>query len=132
MELKLVRTDFTEDSTIGELYVDGQFECYILEDTVRDSKIYGKTAIPYGTYDIKITFSPRFKRHLPILVDVPNYQGVRIHVGNYSKDTEGCLLPGRTKGKDFVGSSRAAFNKLYGKMVYADQHGEKLTIEITK
>lgn len=130
MNLKLIRKDFTEESTIGELYVDGEFECFILEDTVRDTKIYGKTAIPYGVYDIKITHSPRFKRHLPLLLNVPNYQGVRIHVGNYPKDTEGCLLPGKTKGKDFVGNSKIAFNELYRKMVRATERGETLSIEI--
>lgn len=130
MNLKLIRKDFTEESTIGELYVDGEFECFILEDTVRDTKIYGKTAIPYGVYDIKITHSPRFKRHLPLLLNVPNYQGVRIHVGNYPKDTEGCLLPGKTKGKDFVGNSKTAFNELYRKMVRATERGETLSIEI--
>lgn len=130
MKLKLVRTDLTENSTIGELYIDGQFECYILEDTVRNEKIAGKTAIPYGTYDVAITYSPRFTRYLPLLLNVPNYSGIRIHKGNYPKDTEGCLLPGRKKSKDAVLESALAFDRLYPKLVYANQHGDKITIEI--
>lgn len=94
IKLRLERRIFTDDVTIGELYVNNEFMCYVLEDAVRPAKIYGKTAIPRGSYRIELTHSPRFRTHLPILLSVPNYVGVRIHAGNTHLDTEGCLLVG--------------------------------------
>ena len=90
MELTLTRTDFTNDSTIGELSVNGKFECFTLEDKVRPVKIKGMTAIPAGAYEVVINFSERFQRPLPLLLNVPNFDGIRIHAGNTAKDTEGC------------------------------------------
>jgi hypothetical protein len=141
MELLLKRTTFTEESTIGELYVDGKFECYILEDKdrgllssmslkeIQEKKVYAKTAIPKGRYLVANTFSPRFEKYLPLVLNVPGYAGIRIHPGNYAKDTEGCLLPGVTKGKDFVGSSRIAFNNLF-KKIRAAEKKEKINLTI--
>jgi hypothetical protein len=116
MRLELKRTDFTDKSTIGELSIDGEFFCYTLEDVVREEKIFGETAIPAGTYKIEITFSPHFQRDLPHLIDVPNYEGVRIHPGNKAADTEGCILVGSTKSTDFIGNSRVTFELLYEKL----------------
>jgi hypothetical protein len=132
MKLRLVRTDLLDSETIGELYVDDKFECYTLEDVVRDTgvKVAGETAIPYGVYDISITYSPRFGRYLPLLLSVPNFSGVRIHAGNTHKDTEGCILLGTAKGTNSIQNSRVAFAKLYNKMVYALQHGDKISIII--
>jgi len=129
MELKLVRKEFTDDSTIGEFFVNGKFECFTLEDKVRPVKIKGMTAIPTGAYEIVITFSERFKRLLPLFLNVPNFDGVRIHAGNTSKDTEGCILVGQTKKKDFVGNSKAAFEALFKKLQAAAKK-EKIFIEI--
>jgi len=112
MKLKVVREEFTKNSTIGSLYIDGTFFCYTLEDVVRAEKIYGETAIPYGEYRVILSYSNRFKKILPEVLNVPNYSGVRIHAGNTKKDTHGCPLVGLTKSKDFVGMSRVAFNKL--------------------
>jgi len=115
MVLKLIRNTFTPQSTIGDLYADGVFLCHCLEDVVRpvdEPKVYGKTAIPYGRYRVVLTMSNRFKVILPLLVDVPGFAGVRIHSGNTAADTDGCLLPGLSKGVDFVGNSRAAMAKL--------------------
>ena len=92
MELRVERTDFSETSTIGKLYVDDQFECYTLEDKVRPVKIKGKTAIPAGRYEVIVNFSQRFGRMLPLFLNVPNFEGVRIHPGNTAADTEGCIL----------------------------------------
>jgi hypothetical protein len=125
MKLTLKREPSTTKSTPGKLYVDGVFECYTLEDVVRPSKIYGETAIPAGTYKVIISMSNRFKRLLPLLLNVPNYEGIRIHPGNTDKDTEGCILPGVTRSVDFVGNSRVAFDALFAKMQKAD------SIEIT-
>lgn len=130
MELQVKRTDFTDNSTIGELSVNGQFECYTLEDKVRPVKIAGKTAIPAGRYEVIIDFSQRFGRLLPLLLNVPNFEGVRIHPGNAAADTEGCILVGEEKSQDFVGQSRAAFDRLFAKLSAAAEK-EKNYLEIS-
>ena len=116
MLLQVLRKTFTEESTIGELLVDGQFECFTLEDMVRPDKIFGETAIPDGSYRVVVTMSPKFGRRLPLLVDVPGYTGVRIHPGNTKRDTLGCLLVGRGKAKDAISGSRLAFGTLFAKI----------------
>lgn len=120
MNLELKRLIKTENSTIGTLSIDGIFECYTLEDVERAVKIKNETAIPKGTYQVKITPSNRFKRDLPLLLNVPGYEGIRIHSGNTNHDTEGCILVGTTKTKDFIGNSRVAFEKLFKKLQKAD------------
>ncbi len=129
MELQIKRTDFSEECTIGELSLNGVFECYTLEDKVRPVKIAGKTAIPSGRYEVIINFSQRFQKQLPLLLNVPNYEGVRIHSGNTAADTEGCVLVGETKTDNFVGESRWAFNRLFEKMKVASET-EKIFLEI--
>lgn len=134
MKLHLARRWYTGKSTIGELYVDGSGrECFILEDTVREEgpKVYGRTAIPAGSYRVIITPSPRFRRELPLLVNVPGFEGIRIHIGNKPEDTEGCLLPGKTRSTDWVGSSRAAFDPLFEKIRTALLAGKRVEITIT-
>ena len=128
MELELVRKHRTANTTIGELTIDGVFECFVLEDRDRGLnssmtiselkaiKVHGSTAIPEGRYEMVISFSNRFKKMLPLLQNVPAYEGIRIHPGNVAADTEGCLLPGRNKGTDTVTSSRIAFNALFNKI----------------
>ena len=103
MKLTLARRIFTTQSTIGELAVDGNFECFTLEDPVRPKKIRSVTAIPAGTYTVAITFSPRFGTELPLLLDVPEFEGIRIHPGNTATDTEGCLLVGKSRAIDTIG-----------------------------
>lgn len=117
MELVLQRQKSFAGATLGELSIDGVFLCWTLEDEVRDHKIPGKTAIPAGRYEIDVTMSPRFKRRLPLLKDVPHYTGVRIHSGNTSADTEGCILVGRTiVGAAVLGESRLALDDLLAKL----------------
>lgn len=116
MKLVLEREPSTVHSTPGRLFVDGVFECFTLEDVVRPAKVYGQTAVPPGSYRVVLTMSPRFKRVLPLLLEVPDFTGVRIHPGNTDKDTEGCVLVGQTRSRDFVGNSRAAFNTLFTKL----------------
>ena len=125
MNLTLYRKWFTDISTTGVLFIDDAFFCYTLEDAVREQKVYGKTAIPYGKYEVVITYSPRFQKNMPLLLNVPNYEGVRIHTGNTARDTEGCILVGKSKGYDFIGGSRNAFNELMERI-----KGQKLTLEI--
>lgn len=121
MKIEVKRLYKTENSTIGELKIDGKFECYTLEDKERDVKIKCETAIPKGTYKVIINQSNRFKKLLPLLLSVPNFEGVRIHPGNTNHDTEGCILVGRTKSKDFIGQSRKAFESLFAKMKEAKE-----------
>lgn len=130
MELKLIRKIFTDDSTIGELYINGSFFCYTLEDKVRPVKIKNITAIPAGRYEVIINWSDRFKMLMPLLLNVLNYEGVRIHWGNYSKDTDGCVLLGETKGVNFIGQSKSAFAKFMAKLKSCAK-SEKVWITIT-
>ena len=134
MKLTLIRQDLNNACTIGELFVDGQHECWTLEDVVRPDgvKVFGETAIPFGTYNVDITPSPRFKRDLPLLVGVDNFVGIRIHPGNTASDTEGCILVGQGKGQNCILSSRAAFDVLFPKLQAAKKAGEPITITVTK
>ena len=126
MLITIKRLYKTDNSTIGELLIDGVFECFTLEDKERDIKIKGETAIPKGTYKVIINESNRFKRLLPLLIDVPNFEGVRIHSGNSNHDTEGCILVGQTRNKNYIGQSRKAFEKLFAKM----QKAKTITLTI--
>lgn len=116
MKIYIKRLHKTKNSTIGEMTIDGKFECYTLEDIERDIKIKSETAIPKGTYKVIINKSNRFKRLLPLLLNVKNFEGVRIHSGNSNHDTEGCILVGRTRSVDYIGQSRKAFDSLFKKM----------------
>jgi hypothetical protein len=131
VNLRLMRRWLTEDSTIGDLYIDDKWECFVLEDTIQDGpKIFGKTAIPEGEYEIKITWSPRFQKLLPQIMDVPGFEGIRIHPGNTSSDTDGCLLVGQTRGDNWIGRSRSAFALLFAKLQTAAQAGIPISITI--
>lgn len=131
MELVLRREPSTERCTHGELFVNGKFECVTLEDPVRDHKIPGVTAIAAGRYEIVINWSMRFKRFLPLLLNVANFIGIRIHSGNRPEDTEGCILVGERKGKTdcTIVNSRIAFNRLFGKLYRASKK-EKIWITV--
>jgi hypothetical protein len=131
MQIKVIRKEYSTKSTIGELYIDNRFECFTLEDRIRAQKVPGTTAIPVGNYEVGVTWSNRFKRPLPLLMNVPNYEGVRIHTGNTDENTEGCLLVGKTKRPDFVGGSKLAFDALFTKIQEAAQR-EKVFLEIVQ
>lgn len=129
IELKLERFFFGETYTVGRLFIDGKYFCDTLEDRYRDldseKKIYGETAIPEGIYEVRVTWSPRFKRNLPLLFGVPNFEGIRIHRGNYAKDTHGCILVGENKIKGGVINS-TQYELLLTKIL----SGKKSEIEI--
>lgn len=118
MLIEVKRFEFKDTHTVGKMYVDGIYECYTLEDAVRNgTKIIGKTAIPIGTYKLIIDASTRFKQDMPHILDVPDFTGVRIHAGNTSADTDGCILLGSTwAGKDFIGNSKIAYKKFFDKL----------------
>ena len=156
MILTLVRNipESTKDYTIGELYVqeeDKLTQTYKVCDTLEDAfrllpkacpntpkgssceckeKVYGKTCIPNGTYTVVLSYSNRFKRILPELLNVPHFLGIRIHSGNSSKDTEGCIILGTKSKGDWVTASRVAFNKVYKLLQKAVDNKEEITITI--
>lgn len=142
MNLKLNRIFFHKNYTIGKLYINGQYWCDTLEDTNRDfnrdgdlldegeGKIYAETAIPFGIYKVEVTMSPRFKRYLPILIDVKHFSGIRIHSGNSAGDSSGCILVGLNKVKGRLVDSRIYENKLVKLLLEAQKKGDNITIEI--
>lgn len=119
--------------TIGKLYNDSQYISDTLEDTVRnDIKIKDKTAIPAGKYEIILSMSIRFKKVLPLLLNVPNFEGIRIHSGNTSKDTSGCILLGKNTQIGKVLFSRIACLVLNSTINKSLKKGEKVFITITR
>lgn len=126
----------------GERFGDGKKWCSILEDEdrglhsdmsaeeIRRIKVPRKTAIPRGVYEVSVTYSPRFRRNLPLLVGVKGFEGVRIHSGNTASDTEGCLLPGVNDVVGQVRNSRHWFNLLYSKIEEASKRGERVWCEV--
>lgn len=120
MILRLTRLGIVHEATPGFLTVEGRFLCWTLEDRVREQvgvpveqwKVPGKTAIPAGTYPLRVTWSPRFKAMLPHVDRVPGFSGIRIHAGNTAEDTEGCILVGLRRDGDRVLDSRVALDQL--------------------
>jgi hypothetical protein len=131
MELTLRRTHNLLH-TPGILEVDGVEFCQTLEDREREKKVKGKTAIPIGRYKITITMSPRFKKRMPLLHNVPDFSGVRIHPGNTVDHTEGCILVGQdTNALDaWLGSSRVTYEKLFAVIDKALKDKEEVWITI--
>lgn len=134
MELTLNRIFLGTVATIGELWVNDLHLCDTLEDRVRPEgeKVYGKTAIPEGSYQVVLSYSPRFKKILPEILNVPNFTGIRIHCGNSSADSSGCVLVGTWDGKkeDWISDSKIAFNKLMSLLQEATDKKEPITITI--
>lgn len=130
MKFELKRIAKKEDYTIGRLYANGEYVCDTLEDAVRDVKIQGKTAIQSGEYKVIMTYSQRFKRIMPLLLDVPNFEGVRIHSGNTANDTEGCILCGRNTKVGMVTSSRTMTARVYAIIGEALNMKQEVTIKI--
>ena len=153
MELKVKRKAFEKDYTIGKLYIDGVAFCDTLEDAdrgltqdmplddIKAKKIYGKTAIPKGTYEIDMnTVSPKFKDRswakpyggkLPRLIDVKGFEGVLLHVGNTASDSSGCLLVGKNSIKGMITDSTRTFHTLMSKyLLPAKVQGEGITMTI--
>lgn len=142
MKLLLKRVALRETYTIGKLYVDNHLFCDTIEDRVRDinkdgdlndageGKVYGKTAIPYGTYNVTLKVqSPKYsqrsnydwcKGYLPRLLNVPHFDGILIHAGNSAEDSAGCILVGENKVVGKVINSMATLKRLYGILKSAD------------
>lgn len=152
MEIVVKRLYPKENYTIGKLYVDGVYECDTLEDKVRDlnkdgdlndegeGKVYGKTAIPYGRYEVTLkVMSPKYSHrssylwcggYLPRLLDVPHFDGILLHGGNSADDSCGCLLVGENKVKGRLVNSMATLKRLYPKLKKASDRGEDIWITI--
>ena len=129
MELLLKRIYKVDKYTIGKLYIDGEWFCDTIEDKVRNlpkecpytskginckckEKIYSETAIPAGTYKVILSYSNRFKRILPEILNVPHFLGIRIHRGNTEQDSAGCIILGENKIKGKVINSTPYETKL--------------------
>ena len=142
MELNVKRIARKDGYTIGRLFINNEYFCDTLEDTDRGlkdtmqvneilaKKVKAQTAIPTGKYDVILTFSPRFKRVLPLLLNVPGYQYIRVHNGNRPDSTEGCLLVGENKIKGQIVNSRATLEKLMSVLLECEKKKEKVTIII--
>ena len=141
MEITLIRFAYRSDYTIGKMYVNDAYFCDTLEDTNRDlnkngrfdngeTKVYGRTCIPFGHYTVDLTMSAHFKRVPPILVGVHDFAGVRIHRGNEPSDTLGCILVGENKIKGKVINSTPYEEKLVQMMKAAKGRGETISITI--
>ncbi|MDR1551864.1 MAG: DUF5675 family protein [Prevotellaceae bacterium] len=152
MELTLKRIARKETYTIGRLYIDEVYFCDTLEDTdrglrqdmqleyIKNKKVAGSTAIPTGRYNITMSVqSPKYRYRsayefcygkVPRLLNVKGFEGILIHIGNYPKDTEGCLLVGKNTVKGAVMQSTETFKKLYAKMRLAADLGEEISITI--
>ena len=148
MELKLIRKYLKDDYTIGHLYINGEYFSDVIEDKVRDldkeQKVYGKTSIPYGRYDITLKVqSPKFSKYsfykevcngyLPRLLDVPHFEGILIHVADGHKGAElvqGCLGVGYNKIKGGLLDGKQVFVKLYNILRRASDNGEQIWITI--
>lgn len=130
MKLFLRRKFKGKHYTIGDLTVNGAFFCNTIEDVVRPDgvKIYGETAIPYGTYKVVMRYSPKYQKVLPLLLDVPNFTGIRIHSGNTQLDSLGCIIVGENKVKGRVINSRKTMDKLL--KLFELHKGEEHTIII--
>lgn len=140
MKLQLRRLYRKDKYTIGKLYIDCVYFCDVIEDKdrsltqdmplskIKQIKVYAETAIPYGTYKVKMTYSPKFKRVLPLVCAVPGYEGIRIHAGSSEKSSAGCLIVGFNTIVGKVTNSKATLEKLIAKLT-----GQKdIIIDITK
>ena len=140
MRLTLKRIANRKDYCIGKLYINGVYFCDTLEDVdrglddsmteeeIKEKKIYGKTAIPTGIYTVLLTYSPKYKRVMPLINNVKGYSGIRIHSGNTAKDTLGCLLVGKNTQVGMVTDSRNTYNALFKRL--QQKGSNKITIEI--
>ena len=135
MELILKRIAKKKSYTIGKLYVETEYLCDTLEPTWRDyrngaRKITGSSAIPEGRYAVVITWSPKLEAWLPLLLHVPNFEGIRIHAGNTAQDTAGCILVGQNLEVGKVLNSRTWLKALKAKIVEAKEKGEPVHITV--
>jgi len=109
INILLIREKSVNGSTPGQLFIDDVFFCYTLEDEIRDKKIPNETAISTGTFEIIINYSNRFKRAMPLLLNVPNFTGIRMHSGVTKEHTSGCILLGLGIKDNYLRNTKKAF-----------------------
>lgn len=120
MKILQIRRVFTPESTISSLLIDGEHECYILENPIHEGLLGpAHIAIQVGTYPVIVRYSEHFHRRVLGLTEVPGRTNIEVHPGNSPKDTHGCLLPGTKQGKDCVMDSVKAESALFVKVVVA-------------
>ncbi len=137
MKLELSRKEFFSDRTIGGLYINGTWFCYTLEDKDRHledggTKVPKETAIPRGHYRVVIDASDRFKRDMPHVLNVPQFTGIRFHIGNVPVDTEGCILLGfgyDPQTKTII-RSKLAFGDFFEKLKSVIDNGEEVWLDV--
>lgn len=139
MTIYVTRDDCTPDRTLGTMRFEDGFVCQTLEDPVReDGKVYGDTAIPLGTYRVTITRSKRFNKLMPLLHNVPNFGGIRVHCGNNTDDTSGCILVGMGRNADADSDglqlldSRDAMDEVQPRIAFALARGEEVWLDIVQ
>jgi len=130
MELKLHRIFHNEKYTIGKLFINGVYFSDTIEDVERDIKIQNETAISKGRYQVIVNMSNRFKRMLPLLIDVPNFEGIRIHNGKDQNSSSGCIIVGENKIKGELTNSTFYMNKITDLLITEQQKGIKSYITI--
>jgi hypothetical protein len=135
MIIEIFRDPSKDGATLGTLHVNGYYQCETLEDEDRHLedggiKIWGKTCIPKGKYTVIIDYSNRFKKDMPHVINVPKFEGIRIHSGNTQADTDGCILVGKTRLGNTILQSRIAFDALFDVMETAYDKGDEITLEI--
>lgn len=138
MDLNLLirREQFTDQATLGSLYLAGLWECFTLEDRVRadpdlstpqnEAKVYGETAIPVGKFRMVLSLSPRLKIVTPELLDVPGFSGIRVHVLNRPEETLGCIGVGQGRADGRLVRSQLAFDALMGKLRRRAELGDRM------
>jgi hypothetical protein len=138
MEIKVVRSVRNQNSTFGKMFMNNEFYAYTCEDKVRNlkgdksKKIYGKTAIDAGRYEVVLSYSEHFKKYLPLLLNVPCFQGIRIHGGNTSEDSLGCILIGANGDlKSCISNCASKVNNLVS-ILKGVEKKEKTWIEIVE
>ena len=141
MTIRIDRKWKKAEYTISRVFIHGNYlGCNALEDTdrgllqsmqiaeIQKRKIKGKTAIPRGYYDVKVTWSEKYQRNMPLVMDVPGFSGIRLHSGNAAKDTEGCILFGKNDKVGWISDSRYWTDKIYRLIDAALKKGEKVTL----
>lgn len=133
MLIEIKRHTYTEKSTIGDLYLNGEYECHTLEDHLPEDgvKVAGSTCIPAGVYEVIINLSPRFGKYYPRLLDVPGFTGILIHKGNTDVDTKGCILVGMEQHEDRITRSTEAFEHLFERLLGASEAHDPIVCTIT-
>lgn len=142
MKLELKRIALKPNYTIGKLFINGTYYCDTIEDKVIDlnkngkfddglSKVMHQTAIPYGTFKVVVNYSPKFKRELPRLLDVPYFEGILIHNGSDQNSSSGCIIVGENKTVGKVTNSTFYMNNLTARIKDAQNKGETITITIS-